>query len=570
MENYTQAANSRCFDLFDEDAAAIWNDIENTPEDTDADRWRKKLTGIACEYSFSGRFALMRILMSRARGNSLSAPGEGGENFEYIVDGRRFAFSNVTIQHAENLSPEENVEYETLLLTLAELNGCDTETARGTIRRAWYDVDSIITAAELQLPEEIKADKKLLKAAKKNIMKESRLYKTMLTRSEAFRLGHILNFTLQEMQWFLLRAFDVGEGFCYNCSDDLIEAYGFIMSMDTQRIERIKAAYAELAARQIKQTDVRRNADWTQCIPGSLEAKCAEWKTHPDTCDEEFLLWLGERAAFLDAPSRTALRVYRNLASYACNLVTGDENIPTAEELPGWISDVAGCPEEDDCTRELLYEGESISAAKCKKLADILRQENKIISAGENPDITKLWHVPVVLSDGSISFSGGINASRTRMQDLLQGKAKPEKSDVMYLLWFIANLVWSTEDMPDSNDIFNRLADFTDMAAVCLDAALLPEFYPPHLMEQSMMLAIISGRDEEDPAVVYEFISSALTARRERAEGGQHHGEEEKLAVVKFYIEHKEMTLDKCAEHFGISPKTLSAWQKTLKDAGKI
>ena len=43
LENYTQSANERCFQLIDADAGAIWADIESTPEDTDSARWRKKL-----------------------------------------------------------------------------------------------------------------------------------------------------------------------------------------------------------------------------------------------------------------------------------------------------------------------------------------------------------------------------------------------------------------------------------------------------------------------------------------------------------------------------------------------
>lgn len=61
IENYTRDAKQRCLSLIDADVEDIWNDIETVPEDTDADKWKKKLRTIADEYVFSSRFALMRI-----------------------------------------------------------------------------------------------------------------------------------------------------------------------------------------------------------------------------------------------------------------------------------------------------------------------------------------------------------------------------------------------------------------------------------------------------------------------------------------------------------------------------
>lgn len=41
MENYTAAANSRCFDFFDSGLYSAWDIIENTPEDTPPEVWKK-------------------------------------------------------------------------------------------------------------------------------------------------------------------------------------------------------------------------------------------------------------------------------------------------------------------------------------------------------------------------------------------------------------------------------------------------------------------------------------------------------------------------------------------------
>ena len=66
IASYTNEIKDRFFDLEDKELFEIWEKIENTPEDETAERWKEKLEEIAREYSFSSRFALMRIIYSRA------------------------------------------------------------------------------------------------------------------------------------------------------------------------------------------------------------------------------------------------------------------------------------------------------------------------------------------------------------------------------------------------------------------------------------------------------------------------------------------------------------------------
>ena len=63
IKNYTQDAKRRCLALIDSDIESIWNSIEQMPTDTDSQKWKKKLKSIAKEYTFSSRFALMRIFL---------------------------------------------------------------------------------------------------------------------------------------------------------------------------------------------------------------------------------------------------------------------------------------------------------------------------------------------------------------------------------------------------------------------------------------------------------------------------------------------------------------------------
>lgn len=60
----------------------------------------------------------------------------------------------------------------------------------------------------------------------------------------------------------------------------------------------------------------------------------------------------------------------------------------------------------------------------------------------EQTDKTKAFHVITMLTDGRMTVSGGVNQSRTRVLDLLMGRIEVEKSDLLYLLWFNANLCW--------------------------------------------------------------------------------------------------------------------------------
>mgnify|MGYP000933168483 FL=1 len=107
-ENYTQAANSRCFGLVDSTLEEIWADIGRTPEDTEAALWKRKLQRIAAQYVLSSRFALMRILCERAGG------GETG--FTAALEGETLTFPDITAQHAQNLTERELQDYERLLV----------------------------------------------------------------------------------------------------------------------------------------------------------------------------------------------------------------------------------------------------------------------------------------------------------------------------------------------------------------------------------------------------------------------------------------------------------------------
>ena len=151
------------------------------------------------------------------------------------------------------------------------------------IAKALRDVEQASYIAESSAPAGIK------KNELNQIRKES---KTLLTREEAFQLGHTLGFTLEEMSWFLLRVFDFEDGFRYNSSGDLIEAYVFLTNGLRRNAEDLRKAYVKASAGIPKADTSGRGTDWTQKAETSLKEMVKLWNSTPDRRDVCFLQWL--------------------------------------------------------------------------------------------------------------------------------------------------------------------------------------------------------------------------------------------------------------------------------------
>ena len=494
MENYTQAVNSRYFDLVDEDISAIWEDIENTPESTDKEKWKQKLMRISEEYVFSSRFALIRLFGVRA----------GGCVFEQ---------TETDILSVRAMTAEQLSKWEILLNEIAEHQAdADPIYDKYLIAKALRDPESAEAMAKELIPEEIRGDANKMRTYRRESRKKA---KVLLSREEAFHLGHMLGFSLQEMQWFLLRVFDLEDGIRYNSSDDLIEAYGFIIGSSQLHVNRLKKQYAELVEKCPNQAFLERREDWTQNVSESFYGLVQNWMRTPENCDADFLEWIKEQSVFLDRPSRSALTIYRNLSCYAYDLLSGNIDVPEEDRFLNCMNKVVGESIETAKTKELLFNGDEVSAKKCKLIAGEIMLENLNMSFSEQTDKAKAWHVILTQNDGTPTSTGSLNVSRTRVQDLLEGTIQVEKSDLIYLLWFVSNLFWLGDQATDPDRIFNRLADFTEAAEIMLDRAMLPPFYPPHILEQSMMLSIVAS-DEfgYDPAELYEELCSSLIIQR--------------------------------------------------------
>lgn len=507
ISNYTKEARDHCFGLIDNDINAIWSDIDLMPNDTNADKWKKLLQSIARKYTFSSRFALMRILLQSADVSQLICADDPDRGFVAVLDdGTQLRFEDISIEHATSLSDSERDDYVRLLTDIAaRQRDYDAEFALALIRKAFEPVSVV--------------------------RKRSRT--TLLTRQEAFALGHVLGLSLEEMDWFLLRVFDVGCSFSFSDSDDLIEAYGFMTGAGTSDVDALKAAYSAACEKRdtVNVCCDDKVVNWTRDVTDSLSDNVSRWKVYNTVeRDEKFMEWMEERSPFLDLASLSALRVYRNLAVFTYDLATQTEISPDVDSKKRYkdeeITDFVRCfreivQEKDyaEYTIDALFENGKISGAKCKKVAGSLLLENFNFNMTDQTDKCKAWHFVAMKTDGKMTVSGGINKSRSRVEDILKGKIRRiEKSDLLYLLWFAANLCWFDSETKVTTDVMNdRLRDFIDVAEICLAEAGLPAFYPPHLMEQCMLLSFVyayNSCEGCEPAVVYEEICSAVPEHR--------------------------------------------------------
>ena len=147
-------------------------------------------------------------------------------------------------------------------------------------------------------------------------------------------LGHILGFSLGEMQWFLLRVLQEADGFRFQLSQDLIEAYGFLTNASWQKVRSLHQRYETLSANIQKADSSDRNDQWTRNVSDTLPGKVEQWTRYPESQDENFMEWLLALSPGLDIPSRTAQRIYRNMAAYAYRLIKNQEQVPCFLSAP--------------------------------------------------------------------------------------------------------------------------------------------------------------------------------------------------------------------------------------------
>lgn len=570
IDVYTTTASELVDALVETDIAKIWSDIELLGDEADSEKWGAKLKKIAKGYLISSRFALMRILCNRAVSHSRNNQNQAEDHYSIFVDHDWITFRDISMEHAQNLSPEEHMSYIKYLLEIAGPSPEDhPDFHEQLISRAWHDEESANALMKYYLSDTASQDPKQYKKHITHIEKENKKqYSTSFSREEALQLGHILQFSLEEMQWYLMRVFDIEDGLRMNHSSDLIEAYCFLTKASCRRAESLKKQYLDKTHDIQKRDDEERSRNWTRQTASDLLERIESWKLYPETMDDNFLSWLVDHASGLDIPSRTACLVYRNLAAYA---YAGA--IPREELLLDELLHISDMDEYSEEAVDYLYCDGQLSASNCSKIAEALYLENKLITDPDVKDNTKTWSVITTRKDKELSASyGSVNSSRTRIQELLLGTQEVEKADLLYLLWFTFNLAWSDSETTNRHVIYDRVFDLKDAAVAFLESALLPPFYPPHLIEQSMLLSIIyAGKTGTDPSVIYGSMLQSLRYTRAAGKKSGKHTLEEQINIITHYRNASpKISLKQCALLYGISEQTISRWQKELIENGHI
>ena len=611
IETYTEGIENSLLDMLELDLEQIWNKIEQefdektgAPEeresykefrkrqeqnedilDAEAPIWQKLFGILTRDYALTSRFALMRIMAARGVSekedcssiNRLLEPVN--ESFSCSIGGKNFCFDDISIEHADELEPQESEDYLYCLENLAAVReDYNEEECRTLLEKAWYTPksadDELTKKIESMQFDDEKSKNRFLNQGRKENKKN---YGNRLRREEALKLGHLLGFSLQEMEWFMLRVFDNFDGFRYNLSDDLLEAYGFLSNCSWEHLEKLKQDYRTKSSHIEKVP--RENFLWnTQAIGNDLWGKVEVWNQEPGKKDERFMSWMLEQAPWLDSPSRTATEVYRILAVFAGRVINGEERYPEQDDVTDVLRSLLVDPSRRDAVKSLFSNG-IIDDKKCKDLERCLLIQNiwqgpALSSEGVplSSDRTQSWQVIMARKDGELSSSGGISNGRDRIGKLLKGEEQVEKGDLLYLIWFVCNMLWC-EDFSEAIGA-QRFWDFKELCDNYLAFALLPAFYPPHPIERSMLLSLSIGTKCEDAvSSIYEnfLFSQRVNNRRDRKQKNvENQPGKDMLELLEEYDRQsnkKSQTV--FAEEKSISEKTLSAWLKAYQTLKK-
>lgn len=551
--NYTKAVRAGFFDLIEKDTVEIWENLDRSVAMIKSGRWKEHYSEVVAKYRFSSRFAIMRVLFEKATGLSPSKTDEQALARGFSVAGIG-NFPNITIKHAKELTDTEVALYQQLLLRRVEEN--NPRYTQEALR---------LVPGVLELPSA---------GAKCN-----------LTRDELIRLGHMVDFSLEDMQFVLLRVLGDNEaGFKYSASADIIDIYGFLTRATLAQVDELKAWYDQNAAKIKKVEYADKPVQFTQDKANSIELVFSKWS--PENRVAEFQNWLLKNAPYLDLKSKTARKIYVNLAMYAYVRATSktcqlhfDTNDILTDNFYNDIENIAFGQEFHDFHAyavQLFFKNSKPDLRKCDAVASELIYENAeyagAFSAHET-DSQLLYHVPY-LEKGKITSRGILNKdSKDRIVAILMDQVSPAKSDLLYLLWFAANTHWIISSSAAEKASF--LNDFLDAASCLLGEAFLPEFYPCGILEETMLLSIVLGNEEKSPAMIYESICSTFTekGKKKKQTGDTMKTSAKKKEIALYfydlladprkkegYVVSKETCKKRCAEHFGIGKSSVEIY----------
>lgn len=437
------------------------------------------------DYTCSAR----RYLMNYFQRRSSSVVSELGQ-YAYVHNGSVYMFNMVTDENVQELHPDERDEYIRLICEVSAKNSGDDE-------REWRPL------------------------IRKAMLWNKRL--ELLTKEEAFRIGHGLKFSLEEMDSFLLRVLD-NDGLSYANAEDVIEAFCFLYEPANNHhiADNIKRKYHARSKNIPKVSLPSKPEQFTVAVEVSLQSMLERWTRSENDVIAQFIEWLLQKAPYMDVNSRSAHQVYCRLALMAYELTTEPQSLLNENDFSQNVIDTCSKCAPLPLADSLSYKmSESILRAASLEFDNLRkRQPNQI------------WRYVTVDQKGQTTAV----AIGNRIPKLLLGEEGVTKADILFMLWYIGDLYW-IESGPAVTGavIYERVASFWSTAEKLLDMARLPGFYAPHMLERCFLKAICTHNNtNEYPFEVYEGMCEfVLPAKQERTRSKQGKRVEKSRALME-------------------------------------
>jgi len=574
MRTYTQSIRESFYDIVEQDTTQFWMDLGDRATLIDNGMWKEHFQNVVSKYRMSSRFALMRILFEKATQLSLSEISEDALAEGFYVDGIG-EFKDITILHAETMDSQELNRYKQLLLQrVKEYN-----------------------------PDYISAANKLISRALKIASDGA---KSGLSREELLKLGHLVDFTLEDMQFILLRVLGDNEAsFNFSSSADIIHMYGFVTGSSLEEIDTLMEWYKNNCGKIKKIEDDDKPVYCTRDIAESIETNFGHMRI------DEFQNWLINQAPVLDKKRKNARIVYMNLAAYIYDKFRSidDKNIDDLRGGYGFYNDmemVANLRSYSSTAEYIFGPISKPKKDKCKKAAEALAFENAEyatdfggtlkgkndlmvfhmadVDMEKNPEdahkhglkgqtIDEKWfHVLSLTQKGEMK----LDRCKQRMLDIFLDQAVPTKADLLYLVWIASLYFWSGDGM-DQKEKKNMMDDFLSAASCLLQAALLPDVYPPNVLEEAMLFGYALQDKDHNAAMVYEMICDRLVEHTGTGmpKGAKRKTREQKLEIVRWCEENeaeyssKKECMEACAEKYHIGFSSVEDYIRKFRN-GKL
>lgn len=437
------------------------------------------------DYTCSARRYLMNYFQRHA-----SSVLPSLEQYSYVYEGNVYMFNAVTDKNVQTLDADERDEYIRLICEIsAKNNGDDAREWRPLVRKA------MLWNKRLEL----------------------------LTKEDAFRIGHGLHFSLLEMDSFLLRVLD-NDGLSYSNSEDVIEAFCFLYepANNYHVAARIKCEY-QARSNNIPKVSVREKPErFTVAVEASLQSLLDRWIRSGEDVISRFIEWLVQKAPYMDVNSQSAHHVYCRLALMAYKLTEQPQLQLNENDFSQNVFEA--------CCKSISLPFEDGLAYKISE--SILHAASLEFDNQRKRTPNQIWRYVTVDQKGQTTAV----AIGNRIPKLLLGEDGVTKADILFMLWYIGDLYWIESGAAVTGAvIYDRIASFWSTAEKLLDMARLPGFYAPHMLERCFLKAICTHNNtNEYPFEVYEGMCEfVLPAKQERTRSKQGKRVEKSRALME-------------------------------------